>query len=153
MSLPWPLLWLIDPAGAYWARRDPVPRGTVFRQAAVFGPDVPGGSRQATDEEIADLEAAAAGHTEEHRAALEDVERRFAPALRAAAQRLVDEGTADLRVGDREVEARLVRFWRGDSLLETRTTAPGAAGESRTRVPRHPGPDDLVPHLADASTG
>ena len=149
MSLPWPLLWLIDPAGAYWARRTPRARGPVFRRAAVFGPGVPGGSRQATDAEIAALDAEFGRHAGEHEA----LDRRRAPELLAAAQRLVADGAVAFRIEERSVDARIVRFWRGDSLLETRTTAPGAAGESRTRVSRNPRPDELVVHLAEAATG
>ena len=154
MALPWPLLWLLDPAGAYWARRTPRTRGPVFRHAAIFGPDVPGGSRQATDEEIAALDAAFARHAdEEDEAALNDLERRWGSELRAAARRLTEEGRVGFRIEDRSVDARIVRFWRGDSLLETSTTTPGSSAASCTRIGRRATPDDLVPHLAEAARG
>src|SRR5687768_9270303 len=122
MKLPWPLLWLIDPAGAYWARHTPEPDGPAYRGGAVFGPGVPGGSRQATDEELAAMALWAEPGVSDTERSIEEAERRWASELRPAAERLLSEGTASLRFDDRSVEARIVRFWRGDSLLETSTS-------------------------------
>jgi hypothetical protein len=143
MTVPWPVLWLVDPAGAYLARRSPRPRGPVFYRAAVFGPEVPGGSRQATDEEIAAMEAASSERGQE------EAEHDAVPsaAVRAAAQRLVRDGAADLVIDDRRVETRIVRFWRGDSLLEVETTARDGTRSSRIRIPRRPGMGLLADHL------
>ena len=151
MTLPWPVLWLIDPAGAYMARRTPRIRGPVYTGGAVYGPDVPGGSRQATEEELramrswrpdVDPEEVDPGEV------AADLERRYGSELRRAAEQLCSSGTADLRMDGRHVQARVVRFWRGDSLLETTTTGPVDHGESRTRIPRQPDPGLLVGYLA-----
>ena len=153
MDLPWPLLWLIDPAGAYSARRTPRTRGPVFRQAAVFGPDVPGGSRQATGEEIAALRAESSRHATDDEAARQEVQRRWGSQLSSAARLLIGEGSVGFQIDGRSVDARIVRFWRGASLLETWTTGPSGRSESRTRISRHPQPDEVLEHLADAATG
>lgn len=151
MALPWPLLWLIDPAGAYWERVSPTPRGPVHSRAAVFGPGLPEGGRQATDEEIRAMEAEAEPITQRYDAAVDDLERRHADELRRLAEQLVREGAASFGLEGRSVDARVVRFWRGDSLLETSTTGPDGAGESRTRIPRRPDPGLLVAYLARAA--
>jgi hypothetical protein len=150
MKLPWPLLWLIDPAGAYWARHTPERDGPSYRGGAVFGPGVPGGSRQATDEEIEAVALWAAPRVADHEESVADVERRWAPELRQAADRLLAQRAAGVQVGGADVEARIVRFWRGDSLLEVRSRRPDGEGESRTRIPRRPEPDLLVGYLARA---
>jgi hypothetical protein len=152
MQLPWPVLWLIDPAGAYWARRTPEPDGPTYRGGVVFGPGVPGGSRQATAEELEAMALWAEPESGDHERSIEEAERRWASELRQAAERLLSDGTASLRLDGRSVEARIVRFWRGDSLLEVRYRLPDGEGESRTRIPRRPEPDLLVDYLARAAT-
>jgi hypothetical protein len=152
MTLPWPILWLIDPAGAYWSRRTPPPDGPVFSGGVVFGPDVPGGSRQATEQELEEMRARTEPAIDLYERRIEDVERRWGAELHRAAERLVSEGRARLDVNGRSVEARIVRFWRGDSLLETATRGPDGQGESRTRIRRNERPDELVRYLARAAT-
>jgi hypothetical protein len=150
MSLPWPLLWLIDPAGAYWSRRMPRNDGPTFHRGAVFGPDVPGGARQATEREIAAM--AAAAEPDAYERSIDEAERRWAPELRRAAEHVLAEGAARFELNGRTVEVRVVRFWRGDSLLETSTTGPDGDSESRTRIDRDAAPDQLVWYLARATT-
>ena len=147
MALPWRLLWLVDPAGAHLARPAPGPRGPVFRRAAVFGPGIPGGSRQATDEEIAAMDAAFSRPGGQGEASLDEV---VPSQVREAAQRLARDGAAGLAVDDRRVEARVVRFWRGDGILEVGTTAPDRTSTSKIRIPRRPDVDLLADHLAMA---
>jgi hypothetical protein len=151
MALPWPVLWLLDPAGAYWARRTPRLDGPVYRGGAVFGPGVPGGSRQATDEELEQMALDARPRVDEYERSLEAARQRWAPELRQAADRLLAEGTAALQLGGTSVQARIVRFWRGDSLLEVEYRRAGGEGESRTRIPRQPQPDLLLDYLARAA--
>jgi hypothetical protein len=150
MKLPRPLLWLIDPAGAYWARHTPEPDGPAYRGGAVFGPGVPGGSRQATDEEIEAMALWAAPQVVDHEESVSEVSRRWGPELGQAADRLLAEGMVGLQLGGADFDARIVRFWRGDSLLEVRYRLPDGEGESRTRIPRRPEPDLLVGYLARA---
>jgi uncharacterized NAD(P)/FAD-binding protein YdhS len=154
MALPWPILWLIDPAGAYWQRRTPTHEGPIYAGGAIFGPDVPGGSRQATDEELEAMQLDARPAVEQHERELQDAARRWAPELRRATKQLLGDGTARVHLGTTDIDARIVRFWRGDSLLEIRYRQPDGDGESRTRVPRRPEPDLLVDYLArDATSG
>jgi hypothetical protein len=151
MQLPWPVLWLIDPAGAYWARRTPRFDGPTFVGGAVFGPGVPGGSRQATDEELAAMSSDARDDVDRYERDVAAAARRWEPELRRAADRLLSDGTTRLRLDGTDVDARIVRFWRGDSLLEVRYRLPDGEGESRTRIPRRPEPDLLVDYLARAA--
>ena len=152
MKLPRPLLWLIDPAGAYWARQTPETDAPAYRGGAVFGPDVPGGSRQATDEELEAMALWAEPEVSDTERSIEEAERRWGPELRQAAGRLLAEGAVDLHLGGADVEARIVRFWRGDSLLETSTSGPRGGGGSRTRISRRAAPEDLIWYLARAAT-
>ena len=145
MTLPWPVLWLIDPAGAHMARRTPRIRGPIFSGAAVFGPDVPGGSRQATDEEIAAMDAASSDGGRRDAGSYDEIP---PSQVQEAAQRLLHDGASSFRHDDRSIEARIIRFWRGDSLLEVATTAPGATSSSTTRIPRRPGADLIAGYLA-----
>lgn len=142
MSLPSLALRVIDPAQVYvnehrgrrYGRRRRPARGG----AGLFGPDVGGGSREAS---------AALGRAE-HQAALERVLEESGAQLRAAAEELLASGRATVPVGDRVIDARIVRFWRGDSLLEV---SAGAGVESLTRIdrdPRRTGADVLVHYLA-----
>jgi hypothetical protein len=62
VSLPWLLLRVVDPANAYLGGNARRRRGPTYRGGAVFGPDVPGGSRQVTAEEIDDLRCDVSGH-------------------------------------------------------------------------------------------
>ena len=82
---------------------------------------------------------------------LEDVERRHAGDLRRIAEQLVAHGTVSFTLEGRSVQARVVRFWRGDSLLETSRTGPDGGGSSRTRIPRRPDLELLVGYLARAA--
>jgi hypothetical protein len=158
MALPRLLMRLLDPAQVYFdqhrldlgAGHQPVHRG-----AAVFGPGIPGGSREATDAERAELAAQAARHGDDHEAEVADARRRWAPELRRAAEELLATGAATVVLGDRTVDARLVTFWRGDRVLRTTTQAPGGSAASLSRISRDPrrgGADVLVEHLAAAAT-
>lgn len=148
---------VIDPAQVYFDehRLDRGPgHQPVHRGAAAFGPGVPGGSRPATDAERAALAEEAARHRTDHEADLADVVQRRGPELHRAADELLATGATELVLGDRTVHARLVRFWRGDSVLETTTEAPQVSGRSLTRISRDPrrgGRDVLAAYLANAA--
>lgn len=157
MMLPRLLLRVIDPAQVYFDRHSMGQRwgGPVHRQAAVFGPGVPTGSRPATGEERAALTERRARHRADHEAALADVKRRWKPQLLKAAEQLLDEGTTRMLLDDRAVDARIIKFWRGDRLLHTATNGPDGGGESLSRISRDPrrgGADVLVEYLARAAT-
>lgn len=156
VRLPAPLLRLIDPASGYFDRHVPgtAGDGPVFRGGAVFGPGVPGGSRQATDEERAALAEDAARHLSDHEAALAEARRRWAPQLEGAARELLATGATTILLGARTVEARLVGFWHGDSVLHTWTRGPEEHGETLSRISRDHarGTEVLVDYLARAAT-
>lgn len=156
MALPWVVLWVIAPAQAYVQRHSQAPRpgrSAVPRQAVVFGPGVPGGSRDATADELAAMAEESVGHRADHEAALAEAKRRWAPELRRAADELRDRGTMQLVLGDRRVDARLIRFWHGDHLLQTATRGPDGGGESLSCISRDPrrGVGVLVEYLARAA--
>ena len=148
MALPWPLVWLIDPAEAHWRRRTPTPTGPVFRSGAVLTPD---GGRQATDEQLAEMAQRARPDLEAYDQRLDDLVQRHGDELRRLARRLLGEGAVTCSLEGRTVEARLVRFWRGDALLKTVTRGPDGEGDWRTRVGRHPAEDEVVQVLAQAA--
>jgi hypothetical protein len=122
----------------------------MYAGGAVFGPSVPGGSRQATDEEVRATALRAAPDIDGPERSVEYAEDQWALQLRQAAERLLFQGDASLFLDGRSVEARVVRFWRGDSLLETERHGPDGEGASRTRIPRRAVPDLLVGYLARA---
>ncbi len=124
---------LLDPAGVYLADGFPARRGPVFHEAAVFGPGVPGGSRQATDEEIRALRGRN-GHRPPEEADLRGLIN--SETVKRAASELLSSGSAVLESSEGQVRARIVRFWRGTSILEI-----GVEGRSsRVRIPRNMGP-------------
>ena len=159
MALPRLLLWVIDPAQVYFDRHSPggSHRGgrSMPRQAVVFGPGVPGGSRAAAADELAAMAEEGARHRADHEAALAEVKRNWAPELRRAVDDLLEQGATRMVVGDRTVDARVIRFWRGDHLLHTATRAPNGGGESLSRISRDPrrgGADVLIEYLARAAS-
>lgn len=65
MRIPRLFLRVIDPAQMYFDRVSRIPQEPAYRGGAVFGPCVPGGSRQATDDELAEFDAESRRHREE----------------------------------------------------------------------------------------
>jgi hypothetical protein len=139
VALPRLLLSVIDPAGAYLGRPARRRRGPTYRGAAVFGPDVPGGSRQATPEEIDDLRRAAEEYERARCLAAVPVDRGD---VERAVTDLLRTGDAVFGEGRRTVHARIVRFRRGSSVLEMSSQAGTSRRSSRTRIRRSPGPED-----------
>ena len=136
MGLRWPrpLMRIVDPANVYFdersLRRHPGPR---YRGGAVFGPGVPGGSRQATDEEIAQWRRQPREKTESPLVAAAD-----GRAIAQAVRDLIATGAAAITRGPFVLQARVVRFWRGDAVLEVDYAG---GGRSLTRIPRTLGPE------------
>jgi hypothetical protein len=87
----------------------------------------------------------AARHRTEHEAAVAEARQRWAPELERAAADLRTTGTAHLALGDRSIDARIVRFWRGDDVLHVVASGPGERSESRSRISRrHRDSDDVL---------
>jgi hypothetical protein len=149
MQLPRFLVRLIDPASGYFDQRHGRPsRAPVHREAVVFGPGVPGGSRPATDDELTALREQAVRHRADHETAVADAADRWAPQLEQAARELLDRGSTQVQLGNRTIDARIVRFWHGDDVLHVVTTGPGERGESIGRISRKQrSAEALVDHL------
>jgi hypothetical protein len=147
VALPRFLIRVIDPASAYFDRQHGrQSRPPVYREAVVFGPGVPGGSRPATDDELAGMRQEAARHRADHEAAVAEARVRWAPELQRAADELLAKGTTRLHLGDRTVDARIVRFWHGDDVLHLITEG---RGESIGRISRNQrSADVLLDHLS-----
>jgi hypothetical protein len=149
MQLPRFLVRLINPAQGYFDQHDRRPSGApVYREAVVFGPGIPGGSRPATDDELAEMRTTAARHRADHEAAVADARQRWAPQLERAAAELLDRGTTQVQLGERTLDARIIRFWHGDDVLHVVATGPDQRGESISRISRKQRRADvLVDHL------
>ena len=53
-----------------------------------------------------------------------------------AVRELIEGGTTTMHVGDHELTAHLVRFWRGESVLEITVAGAGARWSSMSKVSR-----------------
>jgi hypothetical protein len=151
MSLRRLLLRIVDPAGARFEQREPV--RSVHRAAVVFGPGEPLDGRPPTAAELGELKAVAAAHAADRDAAAAEALPRWRPQLEAAADRLLAGEPVALRLGGRAMQARIIRFWHGDSLLQITTEGATSASRSRTRIPRDPrrlGRGVLVHYLVEA---
>ncbi len=143
MALRWPrpLMRIIDPANVYFDDRSPHRQpAPIYRGGVVFGPGVPGGSRQATDEEIAQWRRQPREEAETPPVTAAD-RREIAQAVRD----LIATGAAAITLGRFVLQARVVRFWRGDAVLEV---DHAGGGRALTRIPRTLGPEH-----ADMLTG
>lgn len=148
MELPLFFLKIINPADVYFRRQAPKSVGPVFRGGAVYGPE---GGRQATEEEIRAFDKLAQGSG---RSRHDDV----AAAMQLYGGRLT-AGTAELLAGrpfsfdciDGRIEARIIRFWRGDSILDVRhQNHQQHGGHGLVRIDRRPQPSKITRYLASA---
>jgi hypothetical protein len=77
-------------------------------------------------------------HRADHEAALSDAKRRWAPQLRRAADELLDQGTTRVVLGERTLDAQLIRFWRGDlCCTPPHADRTGAVSRCRTSAGTH----------------
>ena len=112
------LVELVDPAARYMRGDGPAPgeRGPIFRGAAI--------------------RAAADARREQHDADLDAARARWREPAQRAAGDLLATGTAIVPVPDGELTARLVRFWRGDHVLDVHYHQRRDQGRSIARMPR-----------------
>jgi hypothetical protein len=165
MGLPRWLIGLFDPASREFERDHrrhghPHPRrGKPFRGGAVMGPGIPGGSRQATVEEMAAMAARADGLHLRRETVLAEVLAEHGEVLRTTARDVLSNGRAQVILGTVTLDAELMSFWRGDRILRIqRTSRSGtSAGSSLARFPRQDRADSeeiiadyLASCLADA---
>lgn len=101
----------------------------------MFGPGVPGGSRQMTEGELAPLRSRASECQAARQDVVARVQERFGDLLVAKIAQLASDGAVAITSTVGTVEARIVRFRRGDSVLEIKTEAPSSrhrtAGKTR----------------------
>ena len=146
MQLPRFLIRLIDPAQGCFDRQHGLRRSRelVHREAVVFGPGVPGGSRAPTADELAAMRLDAARHRADHEAAVEEAGERWAAELQQAADELLATKTTRLHLGERTIDARIVSFWRGDDVLHITASGPDESGESISRISRRQRTADVL---------
>lgn len=137
---------VVDPTRGNFDRhasRRPTPEGPV------------GWIRVATEAEATALHGGAAHRHAARRARVEEVKRRWALQFERAARQLLEEGTTQLVFDGWKVDARLVRFWRGDGVVEIDTRWTGGSGRSLSRLRRQSpgrGTEFLVRLLARAGS-
>jgi len=128
MRVPRLVTCVVDPANVYFDDHSPRRTGRPKYATVVFGPGVAGGSREATPEEAEAIRRRAKRLRDTEDPAPElafDNEQ-----LQQAAADLISAGVATIGAPPKVVDARIVRFWRGDSILEV--TYDGACNEVRS---------------------
>jgi hypothetical protein len=133
------VLRLFGPASAYFVRKSPLTKGLMYRGAVRYGPN--GGSPLPPAEPNAS-HTRAAGILHEHGTVID-----------VAARTLARTGRAKITLEIGWLDARVRRFWRGDSILEIRyRSATRAIGTSIIGLPGHraPEPDLLADHLTSS---
>jgi hypothetical protein len=109
-----------------------------------MGPGVPGGSRQATPDELSAMRADAHIRQADFETALAQVHAEHDERLRAVARELLSHGRARLVLPAATLEAQLLSFWRGSRILRIDQAAVNGAGSTASsviRFPRHDRPD------------
>jgi hypothetical protein len=148
VNLPPRIVEIFDPAGRYMRKHDPYPspypprrrhRGLSARSRRgsfvggfVFGPDVPGGARQATAEELASMRERVQQDRDRYEIALEAARRRWSEQALACARELLASGTTVLSADGGQVRGHLIRFWHGDNVLELTTSGRDASNPGRS---------------------
>lgn len=144
VNLPPVLMEIFDPAGRYMRKHDPYPprrrqRGlsvrsqrTPFVGGVVFGPDVPGGARQASAEELASMRERVQQGRARYEVAVEAARSRWSQQALVCARELLASGTTVLSVDGGQVRGHLIRFWHGDSVLELTTSGRDAGNPARS---------------------
>jgi hypothetical protein len=127
------VIWLFDPAEAAMRRQLPrAPRRSPLwwmRRSRRTGVDTE------DDERVAALEAMWSSREYRERlhaareAAMRATRDRWGAQARICADDLVRDGATVMRLDTDQIYGRILRFWRGDSLLDLKRVGP--AGESR----------------------
>lgn len=100
----------------------------------MFGPGVPGGSRQMTEEELVPLRSRSAERRAARQDAVARVQERFGDVLLVKAAELASLGVVTIATTAGRVEARIVRFWRGDSVLDIKVHGPSSRQRGAART-------------------
>jgi hypothetical protein len=110
----WFVIGAIDPATRYMRRHSPRGRSTRWRVRRVAAP-APRPPRATVEQMIAEYEAT-----------LRAADRRYGEQIRVCAEELVGTGATVVRLPTVRLRGRIVRFWRGDSVLHVDTIGPGS---------------------------
>jgi hypothetical protein len=154
------MIGLLDPASREFERarrrhgRPHPQRGRTFRGGAVMGPGIPGGSRQATSQELAAMSAQVGRRRGRYETVLTQVLAEHGEQLRRTAREVLANGRTRMPFPAVTLDAELLNFWHGDRVLRIeRTTRDGARGSSLARFPRHDRPDseEIIAHYLAAS--
>jgi hypothetical protein len=108
-----------------------------------MGPGIPGGSRQATPEELAAMSAQAGLPRGHYETILAQVLAEHDEQLRSTAWELLTNNQARVTFASVTLDAEPLNFWRGDRILriDHTTSDRASAGSSLTRFPRNDQPD------------
>jgi hypothetical protein len=109
-----------------------------------MGPGIPGGSRQATADELSAMRGDAHTRRASFEAILAQVHAEHDERLRDAARELLSHGRARVVLPSATLEAQLLSFWRGSRILridQACVNGAGSAASSMIRFPRHDRPD------------
>jgi hypothetical protein len=125
-------------------------------EAAVLEPGRHGGSRQPTDEDLAELQQYAEPMIARYEVALLVARQRWGREADECARELMRDGVTVLQVDRAQVRGRLIKFWRGDSVLELESVGPNPerCQTSRARLSRRQETDPdayafyLLQHIA-----
>lgn len=152
------LLSVFDPALLYFERnsgttvRRPRARGRApYQGGAIFGPAVPGGSRQAGEVELQEMRERALSMLNERREHAGDVREHYGAQVDDTARALAETGVGVITTPTGRLDARIIRFWHGGSTLAMQwQLASGSFGSSIARLERRRVKDiDLLAwHLA-----
>jgi hypothetical protein len=128
-------LKILDPAEAYFRAASPATRSPVYHGAAFLSPAGPGEARQATE---AELETRREDFRRARRAEVDEdaVRREYGGELRSMAVELAAGAQVTFTCPNGRLECGIIRFWRGDSLLEIAEYGPTGQGrgQSLTRL-------------------
>jgi hypothetical protein len=140
------VIGLVDPAYRYMEQRHPGRRGPHRRgrrprciQDAAAGACTPGGERPTSLDEVWPTRERREQMLARHAAAVQAAEHRWGRQARTSAGELVRDGVTVLQLdNEQQVRGRVIRFWRGDSVLHLTDVDPDGerGGESKTRLSR-----------------
>jgi hypothetical protein len=135
------VIGLVDPANSYMEQRHPGRRGPHRSRCiedAAAGACAPGGERPASIDEVWPTHEWRERMIARHAAAIHGAEHRWGGQARVSAGELVRDGVTVLQLDNEQVRGRVVRFWRGDSVLHLIDVDPdgGRGGESKIRLSR-----------------
>jgi hypothetical protein len=140
------VIGLVDPAHRYMQQRHPErgrrrPHRGAWRpsctEQATVRPRVRDGERASISDETETTRQWRERMAARHAAAMHAAEQRWGGPARVSASELVRDGRTVLQLDNqRQIRGRLVRFWRGDSVLQLQDVGANGEfrGESKTRL-------------------